>query len=93
MKPQGRQVTFSSNVLFREVDGEAVLLDAGSGVYFGLDKLGTAIWNYLKEKKGFEEIVRAITQEFDVSQEQCREDLKNFIQKLEKNRLLSTHGD
>ena len=36
-------VTISREVLFQELDGEAVLLDIASESYFGLDDVGTRI--------------------------------------------------
>ena len=35
------------DVVSREVGGEAVLLNLATGTYFGLDGVGTEIWNLL----------------------------------------------
>ena len=37
------------SVVFREMDGEGVLLNLDSGVYFGLDAVGMRIWTLLLE--------------------------------------------
>ena len=37
----------SDEVLFQELQDESVLLDLKSGVYFGLDIVGTRIWQLL----------------------------------------------
>jgi len=39
-----QKVTFAETVFAQEVDGEMVLLDMESENYFGLDEVGTAIW-------------------------------------------------
>jgi len=37
------------DVLSQEVDGETVLLNLNSENYFGLDEIGTRIWQLLQE--------------------------------------------
>ena len=32
------------DVIFRELDGEAIILNLASGIYFGLDAIGTRMW-------------------------------------------------
>ena len=36
-----------SDVIERIIDGEAVILDMKTGVYYSLDTVGTEIWNLL----------------------------------------------
>ena len=40
----------SPAVVFRQMDDGAVLLDLESGVYFGLDEVGTRVWTLLLER-------------------------------------------
>ncbi len=37
-------------VIFRELDGEAVILNLDTGIYFGLDAVGTRIWRLIEER-------------------------------------------
>lgn len=38
------KITFSDTVFAQEVNGEMVLLDTDSENHFGLDEVGTSIW-------------------------------------------------
>src|SRR5688572_30393353 len=40
-------VTITPEVVFKELRGEAVLLDLASGIYFGLDETSTRLWQLL----------------------------------------------
>ena len=40
-------VRISDDVRFQELQGEAVLLDLKSATYFGLDQVGTRIWQLI----------------------------------------------
>lgn len=70
------------DVLSRELDGEAVLLDLRSGRYFGLNATGARTWALMKE--GFEraDIAARIVEEFEVDLERARLDVDRFIDGL-----------
>jgi hypothetical protein len=77
-------VTFQipPSVVAQEVEGEAVILDLGSGRYFGLDVTGTRIWQLLGEGKSRETVLRAMLAEFDVDEERLRRDLEALLAEL-----------
>ena len=72
-----------------ELDGETVILDIGSGVYSGLDQVGTTIWNALENPVRFGDVVQQILAVYDVDQEQCEKDLIEFLNSLSENKLIS----
>lgn len=78
----------ADNVLFQEVDGEAVLLSLDEGCYYGLDELGTRIWKLIHQDLDNEQMVAAIVQEYDVAPEQARRDLDKFLGDLEQSGLI-----
>ena len=82
------RVKLSEDVLFQELQGDAVLLDLKTGVYFGLDKVGTRIWTLLGENKVISAVVDAMTQQFDVSPERCTEDILALVLKLHEQGLI-----
>ena len=59
-------LTRSSEVLFQEVGGEAVLLDLASEQYFGLDPVGTRIWDLLDGQTPLGAIQNVLCAEYDV---------------------------
>jgi hypothetical protein len=73
-------------VLFRELSGEGVLLNLKSGRYFGLDAVGTRIWQMLLEGCSLDATVSQLLQEYDVSREKLLTDVSSFVAALE------THG-
>jgi coenzyme PQQ synthesis protein D (PqqD) len=79
------------DVLFREIDEECVLLDLGSGTYFGLNEVGTRVWNLLREGVPEDEIVRTIADEYDNDAETIRADVRRFLTELESRKLI-VHG-
>ena len=83
-----RAYKIAEDVLFQELDGEAVLLSLEKGCYYGLDELGTRIWRLIDENLDPEQVVERIVEEYDVDAEQARGDLDSFIRDLEESGLI-----
>ena len=77
------RIEISSEVLEQEVSGETVLLDLASESYFGLDSVGTRIWQLLQEQSELELVYESMLSEYDVEAEQLEADLVELIGKLE----------
>lgn len=74
--------------MFRELEGEMVLLDLASGVYFGLDPVGTRVWGLIAEQRSPAEIVTALTAEYEVDARTCEADLFELLDVLAAHELI-----
>jgi len=88
-----QRVSLSSQVLFQALDGEAVLLDLDSEQYFGLDEVGTRIWQLLQDSANLDTAYRTLLNEYDVSAEQLHNDLLNFVGHLSEAGLITISDD
>ena len=79
----------SEKVLMQKVADEAVLLDLDSQSYFGLDPVGTLIWEGVSAGKTEAEIVERIISEFDVVADVAERDLQAFLEQLADDKLIS----
>lgn len=84
-----RSLAPSPEVHFQEVDGECILLDLGSGLYFGLNAAGTRVWTLLAEGKQFEAIAATLEREFDAPWDVIERDLVALLQELESKGLVT----
>jgi hypothetical protein len=82
------RVTVPESVLFRDLDGEAVLLETASGRYYGLDEVGTRMWSLLQIHGEIGAVCRALLAEYDVSEERLRADLEKLVETLVARGLL-----
>ncbi len=76
------------DVLFRDLGGESVLLHLGSGQYFGLDEVGTFLWNALADGQPVGEVERSAMAEYDVTAERLRRDVVALVTELADQGLL-----
>jgi hypothetical protein len=84
--PFSARVRVSDSVLFRELDGESVLLSLDRETYFGLDEVGTRTWQLLTTQPSIEAAFETLRAEYDVDSEQLRRDLEDLLDQL------TTHG-
>jgi hypothetical protein len=61
---------------------EAVLLDPDSGMYYGLNEVGSQVWELIQEPKMVNEIRDALLAEYEVEPERCQQDLLALLQNL-----------
>jgi len=71
-----------------EVDGEMVALDLEKGSCFGMDRVGSAIWEIAARPVTIGEIADALAASHDVSRAQCLSDIAPFIDDLVAEGLL-----
>jgi hypothetical protein len=82
------RVTVPDSVLFRDLDGEAVLLETRTGQYYGLNEVGTRMWSLLHLHGEVEAVCTALLAEYDVPELSLREDLAKLIEALAARGLI-----
>jgi len=87
------RVTVPEGVLFKELDGETVLLDLASENYFKLDEVGTRIWQLLAENGDPEQAFKTILREFEVDRDTLRVDMDLLLSQLLDAGLLKSSND
>lgn len=83
-----QRVRISEDVVFRELEGETVLLNLASGTYFGLDAVGTRLWQLLGEHQTLQPVFDHMLEEFDVDADTLRADIVALVERLSANGLL-----
>jgi hypothetical protein len=83
-----RTVRVSDDTVFRELNGEAVLLQLDAGMYYGLDAVGTRLWQLLAEHGHLRTVHSLALQEFEVDAASLERDLLQLITELADRRLV-----
>jgi hypothetical protein len=80
------------DTVFRELEGEAVILHLGTATYFGLDEVGTRVWQLLAEGRSVRDVCAALSDEFDAPPERIREDVSALVDELLQKDLVRAIG-
>lgn len=78
----------NEQIIDGELDNQQVMMHIDKGMYYGLNPIGKRIWDMLKEPKSFEEMTQILLQEFEVSEQQCRKEVQDFLDDAIKKDIL-----
>jgi hypothetical protein len=86
------RVTIPDDVVFREIDGESVLLDLASGEYYGLNEVGTRIWSLFVAGAGPAQVLSGLRREYEADEAVLRRDLLELLGELQARGLVRIDG-
>ncbi|HKY23488.1 MAG TPA: PqqD family protein [Vicinamibacterales bacterium] len=75
-------LSIRSDVVFRQLDEEAVLLDLKSGKYFGLNEAGARIWQLVAEARPLGDILDTLEDEYSSERSILERDLLDLAGEL-----------
>lgn len=82
------RVSIGEHVYAEAVNDETVLLELSSGQYYGLDAVGSRLWQLLAELGSTEAVVEQALTEYDVDREELARDLDELVQELARRQLV-----
>lgn len=74
--------TQNKDIIGSPIDDEMVMMDVDKGSYFGLNSMGSEIWNLIEEPKTIQQLVNILTDEYEISQNECETEVTKFIEAL-----------
>ncbi len=86
-----RRLEIPADVIFEVLDGEAVILNLKTGVYFSLNAVGTRIWQLIEEHGDPAKIRETMLQEYEVQPEALDLDLQQVLSQLVEKGLVLQH--
>src|ERR1019366_2086236 len=81
-------VSVPEGVVSRELDGETVLLNLDTGIYFGLDAVATDMWRAMHSTKALGEAVETVRTQYAADPVVLRDDLLRLANQMLTKGLL-----
>jgi hypothetical protein len=78
----------NDKIIFRDIDGQIVLVNLQSGFYYSLNETGTVVFRLIKERRGVSDIVRSLADMYELPQEAVRLDLDGYLDALFEEKIL-----
>lgn len=87
---RGDRIVRTEGPLSATLDGEAVLLEPDGGVYYGMNDVGTLVWEELdvEEPTRLADLRAALLEAFDVDEATADSDLREFLSELREAGLI-----
>jgi hypothetical protein len=88
----GDSVSVPEGVVSRELDGETVLLNLDTGIYFGLDAVGSDMWHAIQSSASLGDAVSLIEAQYDGDPAVLRDDLLRLVNQMLAKGLVQSAG-
>lgn len=75
-----------------QLDENLVMVDIEKGNYFSLNTVATRIWELLEAPLTVDDLCKKLTDEYDVSLEQCRTEIENYLSQMQELDLVQRNG-
>jgi hypothetical protein len=81
-------VVISSDQISSDLAGESVILQLKSGIYYGLNEVGSVIWQLINEPKTVQSLYDAVLAEYEVDTQTCENDVQVLLRDLLEAQLI-----
>lgn len=81
-------VVRSAEFITSTVENDLVMMSLEKGTYYGLDAIGSQIWENIAEPITIPALCQKLTDQFEVDANQCREDVLTFLNELVKEDMV-----
>lgn len=78
------------DIVWRNLDGEAVLLNPHNGKYFGMNAVGCSFWEKIDGERTIDEVIDMLLEEYNVDRATLASDINELARSLEKFNIINT---
>ena len=80
------------DIVASDIDDEVVMMSVEKGQYYGLDSIGSRIWELIGKPIKVSELIADLLLKYDVDRETCERDLLAFLEELNEDGILKVVG-
>ncbi len=85
-------VVRNPGLLTTEVDGELMAMSVESGTCYGLNGVGTRIWELIGEPRSIDSLCAQLLREFEVEEAVCRREVIDLLEDLRAEGLVTVEA-
>ena len=79
----------TEKVVTANMGKEIVMMSLEKSSYFGLDPIGTKIWERMEAPIGVAELCQGLVDDYDVDKEECETDVLAFMNELYEHDIIN----
>lgn len=78
----------TGDVVASEIDGETVMMSIENGEYYGLDGIGSHIWELIRKRIKVSDLIDCLMKKYEVDFDTCEKDVMAFLNELNQDNIL-----
>jgi hypothetical protein len=75
-------------IVASDIDGETVMMSIENGKYYGLDDIGSRIWELIEKPVKVSDLIDTLLGRYEVDRETCERDVLKFLNELNEDRIV-----
>ena len=75
-------VVHHPGIVAADMDGETVMMSIEAGEYFGLNDVGTFLWEFMAEPVAIKNLCQRVLDSYEVDEAACQTGVLNYVSKL-----------
>ena len=80
------------DIVASDIDDEKVMMSVEKGRYYGLDPVGSRVWELIEKPIRVSELIDKLLPKYDVDRETCERDVLAFLEELHQDGILQVDG-
>lgn len=81
-------ITQAGGLVSSQIDGEIVMMSVDNEQYYGLDAVGSRIWELIAQPQSVFEVCETLRLEFQVDRDTCQRDVLTFVECLYAEKII-----
>jgi hypothetical protein len=81
-----------ADMVTSDIDDEKVMMSIEKGSYYGLDPVGSRVWELIEKPVRVSDLVDTLLTRYDVDRETCEADVAAFLHELEEDGIIVVEG-
>ncbi len=83
----------NESLLFSKMDEEVVMLSIENSEYYGMNNVGSRIWELIEHPQKVGDLIQLLTKEYEVEQKECENDVLFYLDELLKKNVILRSGN
>jgi hypothetical protein len=75
-------VVVTSDQVSCRLDEDTVLLELKKGTYYGLNSVGSTIWDLIQKPRSIQAVCSAVVEQYNIDAETCENDVLRLLEEL-----------
>ena len=83
------EININENLFSTEINDTLIILNTDTGSYLELNSSAKFIWEKIEQEKNYQKVLKAITEEYELSETEAKNSLDKFLLKASEKKLLN----
>ena len=83
------EININENLFSTEINDTLIILNTDTGSYLELNSSAKFIWEKIEQEKNYQNVLKAITEEYELSETEAKNSLDKFLLKASEKNLLN----